>query len=141
MSQLKRLRERRNLTQRQLADASGVSQQMISAIESNRRTNPGIETVFALADALDCEVFDLYPGTGKNITLSEARIEGHHDACIVFCNADGRSCAVCRGGGEGCARDADGAVGACAAHLHAVHERDGVHDLTEVRNDPVQDVQ
>lgn len=57
---LKEMREKRNYSQFQLATASGIAQQTISAIESGARKNPGIETLYPLAVALGCKLDDLY---------------------------------------------------------------------------------
>lgn len=57
---LKEIREQKKLSQYQLASLSGVPQQTISAIESQKRQNPGVETLYPIAKALGCTVDDLY---------------------------------------------------------------------------------
>ena len=57
---LKQLREEKKLSQFQLCQMSGVSQQTISAIESEARKNPGIGTLYALCGALGCSLSDIY---------------------------------------------------------------------------------
>lgn len=52
------LRRMRGLTQEQLAEQSGFSQQYISGLEQGRR-NPTIVTLFELAQALEVEPVDL----------------------------------------------------------------------------------
>lgn len=42
---VKEMRKAKNLTQMQLSELSGVSQQLISAIESGKVTNPTYQTV------------------------------------------------------------------------------------------------
>ncbi len=59
MVKLKEMRERRQLTQAELAAKSGVTQQAISKIESCNRKNPSISTMYKLANALRCTVDDL----------------------------------------------------------------------------------
>lgn len=59
MIQLQKFRERRKLTQAQLAIRSGVSQQAISKIENGERNNPGVYTLQKLASVLHCTVDDL----------------------------------------------------------------------------------
>jgi transcriptional regulator with XRE-family HTH domain len=56
---LKELRERARLTQRELADRAKVSLSIIFQIEQGARTDPRISTIAALADALgvDCRAF------------------------------------------------------------------------------------
>lgn len=47
------------MNQRQLSDASGVPQPMISQIETGDVRNPTIGTLYKLASALKCTVDDL----------------------------------------------------------------------------------
>lgn len=56
---LEEFRNRRKLNQRQLSDASGVPQPMISQIETGDVSNPTIKTLHRLATALKCTVDDL----------------------------------------------------------------------------------
>ncbi len=53
-----RVRLDRGMTQEQLADRSGFSQQYISGLERGRR-NPTIVTIFELAEALGVSCVDL----------------------------------------------------------------------------------
>jgi len=55
---VKRLRQKRGLTQEQFADLSGFSQQYISSLEQGRR-NPTVITLYELAIALDVGHLDL----------------------------------------------------------------------------------
>ena len=59
MVKLQMMRKKRRLTQKQLADMSGVTQQAISKIESGERKSPQIATLSKLAGALKCTVDDL----------------------------------------------------------------------------------
>jgi len=59
MTPLQRYRERRHMTQIELAEKSGVTQQAISKIETRQRENPGVLTMQKLANALRCTVDDL----------------------------------------------------------------------------------
>ncbi|QFG05363.1 DNA binding protein [Bacillus phage 031MP004] len=52
---LNQMRTMAGHTQQSLADAAGVSQKTISAIETGRIPFPTIQTAFALAQVLDCE--------------------------------------------------------------------------------------
>ena len=56
---LNEMREKRNMTQHELATAAGVSQQAICFIELGKRNNPGIFTMLKLAKALRCSLYDL----------------------------------------------------------------------------------
>jgi transcriptional regulator with XRE-family HTH domain len=55
---LRRIRQKRGLTQEQLADVSGFSQQYISGLERGHR-NPTVVTVYELASALGADYLDL----------------------------------------------------------------------------------
>lgn len=56
---LEQFRKKRRLNQRELSDASGVPQPMISQIETGFVRNPTVETMYKLATALKCTVDDL----------------------------------------------------------------------------------
>jgi transcriptional regulator with XRE-family HTH domain len=53
-----RIRKEKGLTQEQLAERSGLSQQYLSGLEQGRR-NPTIVTLFELAEALGVSHVDL----------------------------------------------------------------------------------
>ncbi|OOM69512.1 helix-turn-helix transcriptional regulator [Clostridium sp. BL-8] len=53
---LKKLREDKKLTLKELADKSGVGQSTISDIETGKAKNPRIDTLISLAKALDTTV-------------------------------------------------------------------------------------
>jgi transcriptional regulator with XRE-family HTH domain len=55
---VRRMRQKRGLTQEQFAEISGVSQQYLSGLEKGKR-NPTIVTVFELATALGVSHIDL----------------------------------------------------------------------------------
>ena len=55
---LKRIRERKGLTQEALAELSGFSQQYLSGLEQGRR-NPTIVTIYEIAVALGVSHVDL----------------------------------------------------------------------------------
>ena len=55
---VKRIRQEKGLTQEQLADLSGFSQQYISGLEQGRR-NPTIVSLYELAMALDTSHMEL----------------------------------------------------------------------------------
>lgn len=59
MIALQKMREKRRLTQAELAALSGVTQQAISKIENGERLNPGVITMYKLAEAMRCTVDDL----------------------------------------------------------------------------------
>lgn len=56
---LEEFRVRRKMNQRQLSDASGVPQPMISDIETGSVLNPTVRTMYRLAKALRCLIDDL----------------------------------------------------------------------------------
>lgn len=55
---VRRVRERNRLTQEQLSDISGFSQQYISGLEQGKR-NPTVVTLYELAQALGVSHMDL----------------------------------------------------------------------------------
>ncbi len=55
---VKRIRQEKGLTQEQLAEVSGFSQQYISGLEQGRR-NPTVVTVYELAMALGVSYMEL----------------------------------------------------------------------------------
>ncbi|MDO6353976.1 helix-turn-helix transcriptional regulator [Caloramator sp. CAR-1] len=56
---LRQLREKRNMTQRQLALRSGVAVGYINELEQGKYNNPGAEVLCKLAKALRCTIDDL----------------------------------------------------------------------------------
>ena len=56
---LRTLRAARGLTQKQLADSSGVPQSTISQLETGQRDNATLATLHAVAKGLGCPVEDL----------------------------------------------------------------------------------
>jgi len=58
-SPLREWRKYRRMTQNDLATSSGLSQGAIAQIESGKR-NPTVETARKLADALNCDIDDLF---------------------------------------------------------------------------------
>jgi transcriptional regulator with XRE-family HTH domain len=59
-----RLRKQKGLTQEQVADRSGISQQYLSGLESGRR-NPTVITLHHLAQALGVTPVDLISPEGE----------------------------------------------------------------------------
>lgn len=60
---LEEIRKGKNLSRRELAEKSGISEQTIVSLE-NSRNDPGaakLSTLVALAKALKCKVKDFYP--------------------------------------------------------------------------------
>lgn len=55
---VRRIRQKKGLTQEQFAEVSGFSQQYISGLENGRR-NPTVVTVYELAKALGVGYLDL----------------------------------------------------------------------------------
>ena len=61
MLRLKELRLAKGLTQDQLADAAGIDQSRVSALECEANPNPTLQTIVALARALGVEPPALFP--------------------------------------------------------------------------------
>lgn len=59
-NKLKEIREKKNLTQEELSDMSGVSRITISGIESGRMSVAKTDTLVKLADALGMSVVDVF---------------------------------------------------------------------------------
>lgn len=57
---VREMREKKGITQEELAKRSGVSRQTISAIETDARYSAGIGTLSAIARALETKVDDLF---------------------------------------------------------------------------------
>lgn len=57
---LRQVREAEGISQQELARRSGVLQQTISKIEKGETTNPGVETLNALALAMGRTLVDVY---------------------------------------------------------------------------------
>lgn len=55
---IKKIRQEKGLSQKELGEKLGVSQQMIGQWETGK-ANPKIETLIKIAEALDCEVSDI----------------------------------------------------------------------------------
>ena len=64
-SLLKNKRLDKGLTQKELADSSGVTQSMISKVEKGEFENVSIGILRKLAGALHCAVIDLLPESDK----------------------------------------------------------------------------
>ena len=61
---VKRIRQKRGLTQEKFAEISGFSQQYLSSLETGHR-NPTIVTVYELATALGVSHMELVRPAGK----------------------------------------------------------------------------
>ncbi len=59
-NKLKEYREKLGLTQEKLAEKSSVSRQTISSIENGILTNIESKTMFKLANALNCDIGDIF---------------------------------------------------------------------------------
>ena len=69
---VKSKRELVGLSQNQLAKKANISQATLSALESETK-NPSVETVFMLADALDCSVAELLGEAPADATILTPR--------------------------------------------------------------------
>ncbi|MGX1694080.1 helix-turn-helix domain-containing protein [Microbacterium keratanolyticum] len=58
---VRELREARTLSQEAFAHKAGLDRTYVSGIERGRR-NPTLDVLYRLADALEVEVRDLFPG-------------------------------------------------------------------------------
>jgi len=78
---VRRIRQKKGLTQEQLADISGFSQQYISGLERGDR-NPTVVTVYELAMALGRSYMDLMrpPRGAKRAPIPARRFQPHGPA-------------------------------------------------------------
>ena len=69
MTNLQKIRKSRNMTQQQLADASGISLRMIQHYEQGdfNFSNIGIMVMIRLASALRCNLSDVLEGRDADI--------------------------------------------------------------------------
>lgn len=69
LSNLESIRKQRNLSRRELADLSNVSQGTITALEygTNDAFNVKLSTLIALSQALEVKVIDLIPDELKSL--------------------------------------------------------------------------
>jgi transcriptional regulator with XRE-family HTH domain len=61
---VRRIRQKRSLTQEKFAEISGFSQQYLSSLENGRR-NPTVVTIYELATALGVSHIELVRPNGK----------------------------------------------------------------------------
>jgi transcriptional regulator with XRE-family HTH domain len=71
---IRTIRERRGLTLREVADHAGVSESLVSQIERNR-VSPAIDTLLALADALDLDLEYLFSDYRRDRSVKIIRKE------------------------------------------------------------------
>lgn len=64
---LKRLREDKELTQRELAKLSGINHSTISLLEAGRRPSPSIEVLNGLSEGLDIDFYKLLEELGIRV--------------------------------------------------------------------------
>ena len=60
MNKVKEYREKKDLTQQELADKAGISRFMISKIENEEDINITKNTMVAIANSLGCKVTDIF---------------------------------------------------------------------------------
>lgn len=60
MNQIKKFREKKNLSIRELARRTGLTASYISNLEKGRRNNPSKETMEKIAEALDKTVPEIF---------------------------------------------------------------------------------
>ena len=65
---IKKYRERKGLTQEQLAEQLCVTRQAVSNWE-NEKTQPDVETLHKISCALECSVEELIYGTQRKVTI------------------------------------------------------------------------
>ena len=80
---IKKKREEKNWSMRELAEKAGVSHSEIARIEKGERTNPSAQMLRAIATALHISITDLLEAVGLADTMPKpivaARIRGSDD--------------------------------------------------------------
>ena len=71
---LKRLRMQKQLSQPDLADKAKLSKGYVYMLESGEMTNPSLEKLLQISEALDCTIADLV-GEPKTAAKSDASLE------------------------------------------------------------------
>jgi transcriptional regulator with XRE-family HTH domain len=74
---IRTVRERRKLTLREVAEAAGLSESMVSQIERNR-VSPAIDTLLALADVLDLDPEYLFADWRRDRAVHIVRKKERH---------------------------------------------------------------
>ena len=67
---LKRIREEKSVTRKQLAEATGITENLVGMYELGRRLPP-LDKIFAIADSLDVAITDI---TGENKKAVDKKI-------------------------------------------------------------------
>lgn len=75
---IKRIRLEKGLTSRKLAEKSSVSQPYISQLETGKNTNPSIEIIVKIAEALDIDPIDLLKNTGYFVFVFDDASDNCH---------------------------------------------------------------
>ena len=57
---IREVREKKKLTQEELAKRAGVSRQLVSSLENGSSVNTTTDTLLALAEVLGCHVADFF---------------------------------------------------------------------------------
>jgi putative transcriptional regulator len=80
-NKLKQLREEKNLTQDQLAEASGVTRYIISEIENEKR-KASPRTISKLAEALGCDYITIVTGRERSEDLRRGLEPSSRERCL-----------------------------------------------------------
>lgn len=88
--QLRRLRTLAGISQRELADRAGLSQNVVQRIEANNGGNPNLDTLTALAAALNVSMIEL-------LQLQQGGLDEELDAIWRELSADSRVLWIAQG--------------------------------------------
>lgn len=94
---LKAIRKKRKISQKSLAQSSGVSYSMVSKLESGEQRNPSLDTLDKIATALNVTVSQLMDGTnifdqfdivmGDTLKEIEKELEEYKNSPITYINS------------------------------------------------------
>jgi transcriptional regulator with XRE-family HTH domain len=86
--QIRHLRRQRQLSQRALAEASGLSRNTLSLLERGR-TSPTLATLQKIAAALGVDINLFFQGGGRQATVSDPTADGRLDLVLEPAAAEG----------------------------------------------------
>ena len=89
MNNIKSIREKKHISQKQLAAAIGTSQSAIAEYESGQKT-PKLETLSRIAEALDTSVLALLPSDMTEYAIIPTEYEAELLAVVSFLNDAGQ---------------------------------------------------
>ncbi len=85
---LREARSARRLTQREVADAAGLSPDVVSRLENGRFQSPGLRTLLRVADGLGTSLVELLPGGPRGPSGPADRARARLHATVAHASTD-----------------------------------------------------